>query len=72
LESYCQITADFHQVLTTNLTQHDVHGPDDSSKTIEHHYLVMSRDDGMNEHGIDWLYGCHRVGFFLAKLSNHC
>jgi hypothetical protein len=72
LSNHCY---DFHQVLTTNLTQHDVlHGPDDSSKTIDYHHLDMSRDHGnMDEHGIDWLYGCHRVGFLLGKLlSNHC
>jgi hypothetical protein len=23
----------------------------------------MSRDDGMDEHGIDYFYGCHLVGF---------
>jgi hypothetical protein len=64
LESYCQITADFHQVLTTNLNQHFSHGPDDSSKTIHYHHPPdMSRDDGMDEHGIAWLYGCHQVGF---------
>jgi hypothetical protein len=48
-----QITADFHQVLTTNLTQHDINKPDDSPKTIDYHHLDMSRDDGMDEHGID-------------------
>jgi hypothetical protein len=31
----------------------------------------MSKDDRMDEHGIAWLYGCHRVGFLLGKLSNH-
>ena len=29
-----QITADFCHTVTTNLTQHDSHGPDDSPKTI--------------------------------------
>jgi hypothetical protein len=64
-------TADFHQVLNTNLTQHDVHGPDDSPKTIDYHHLDMSRDDGMDEHRIDLLYGCHRVGFLLGKLLSN-
>jgi hypothetical protein len=67
----CQITVDFHQFLTTNLTQHDVHGPDDNPKTIHYHHLDMSRDDGTDEHGIDWLYGCDLVGLLLGKLSNH-
>jgi hypothetical protein len=43
-----------------NLTQHDSHGPDDRIKTIDYHHLSMSRDDGMGEHGIGWLYGCHQ------------
>jgi hypothetical protein len=54
-----QITADFCLALTTNLTQHDPHGPDDLPKTIDYHHLDMSRDDGMDEHGIDWLGGCN-------------
>jgi hypothetical protein len=42
----------------TNLTQHNSsHGPDDQPKTINHHHLGMSIDDGMDEHGIDWIYG---------------
>ncbi len=41
-----QITADFCHALTTNLTQHDSHGPDDSPKTIGYHHLDMSKDDG--------------------------
>jgi hypothetical protein len=54
-----QITADFYQTLTTHLIQHyDSHGPDDYPKTIDYHHLDMSRDDGMDEHGIDWLCGC--------------
>jgi hypothetical protein len=64
----CQITADFLHTLTTNLTQHDLHGPDDSTKTIHYHHLDMSRDDGMDEHGIDWLYGCHLVGILAWKV----
>jgi hypothetical protein len=35
---------------------HDSHGQDDQPKTNDYHPLGMSRDDGMNEHGIDWLY----------------
>jgi hypothetical protein len=27
----------------------------------------MSRDDGMDEHGIDWMYGCHLVGLWLKS-----
>jgi hypothetical protein len=30
----------------------------------------MSRDDGMDEHGIDWLLGCHLVGFGLKSWAN--
>jgi hypothetical protein len=36
----CQITADFHHTLTTNLTQHDVHGPVDNTKIIHYHHLA--------------------------------
>jgi hypothetical protein len=25
-------------------------------KTTDYHHLGMSRDDGMDEHGIDWIY----------------
>jgi hypothetical protein len=39
-----QITADVCPALTTNLTQHDSHGPDDQPKTIDYHHLGMSRD----------------------------
>ena len=58
-----QTTANFCKAPTTNLTQHDSHGPDDGPKTIDYHHLGMSRDDGMDEHGMDWIYGCHLVGF---------
>jgi hypothetical protein len=45
-----------------NLTQHDSHdGQDDLIKTIDYHHLSMSKDDGMDENGIGWLYGCHLV-----------
>jgi hypothetical protein len=27
-------------------------------KTIDYHHLDMSKDDGTDEHGIDWLCGC--------------
>jgi hypothetical protein len=50
-----QITADFCHTLTTNLTQHNSHGPDDQPKTIDYHHLDMSRDDVLDEHGFDWL-----------------
>jgi hypothetical protein len=60
-----QITNDFCQTLTTYLTQPKSHGPIDSAKTIDYHHLDMSRDDGLDEHGIDWLCGCHLVGFWL-------
>jgi hypothetical protein len=64
--------ADFCCVPTTNLTQHNPHGPDDNPKTIDYHkHLDKSRDDGMDEHGIDWLYGCHLVGFWLKSWTNH-
>jgi hypothetical protein len=40
--------------MTTNLTQHDSHGPDDHPKTIDNHHLDMSKDDGTDDmHGID-------------------
>jgi hypothetical protein len=45
-----------------NMTQNDSHGPDDGPKTIDYHHLGMSRDDGMDEHGIDYFYGCRLVG----------
>jgi hypothetical protein len=48
------------QILATNLTQHDSHGPDDHSRSI-------SRVDGMDEHGNAWLCGCHLVGFWLES-----
>jgi hypothetical protein len=28
----------------------------------------MSRDDGMDEHGIEWLYGCPLAGFAGLKI----
>jgi hypothetical protein len=57
-----QIKADFCHALTTNLTQHDSHGPYDQPKTIDYHHMDMSKEDGMDEHGIDWLCG-RLVGF---------
>jgi hypothetical protein len=53
--------------------QHDSHGPDDGSKTIDYPYLDMSRDDGMDEHGIEWLYDeCPLAGFAgLGSLPNN-
>jgi hypothetical protein len=63
--------ADFCHTPTTNLTQHNPLGPDDNPKTIDYHHLDMARDDGMDEHGIDWLYGCHQVGFWLKSGANH-
>jgi hypothetical protein len=65
-----QIAADFSQAPTTNLTQHQPHGPDDHPKTIHYHHLDMARDDRMDEHGIDWLLGCHLVGFGLESWAN--
>jgi hypothetical protein len=35
------------------------------------HHLNISRDDGMDENGIDWLYGCCLVGFWLKSWANH-
>jgi hypothetical protein len=32
--------------------------------------LDMSRDDGMDEQGIDWIYGCHLVWFWLRGWTN--
>jgi hypothetical protein len=58
------------QTPTTNLTQHDSHGPDDLPKTIDYHHLDMSRDDGMHEPGIDWFCGCYLVlGYFGSKVG---
>jgi hypothetical protein len=39
--------------------------PAESPKTIDYHHLDMSRDDGMDEHGSDWIYACHLVDFLL-------
>jgi hypothetical protein len=65
-----QITAD--HALTTNLTQYDSHGPDEQPKTIDYNHLGMSRDDGMDEHGIDWLCGFLLAGFWLTtSWANH-
>jgi hypothetical protein len=45
LGRYGQITAGFIcHTLTTNLTQHDSHGPDEHPKTIDCHHLDMSKD----------------------------
>jgi hypothetical protein len=34
------------------------------------HHLDMSRDDGMDEPGIDWFCGCHLVlGYFGSKVG---
>jgi hypothetical protein len=33
----------------------------DQTKTIDYHHLGMSRNDGMDEHGIDWLCGSHLI-----------
>jgi hypothetical protein len=52
------------------LTQQDPHGLDDHLNTIHYHHLDMSRDDGMDEHGIDWLLGCNLVGFGLESWAN--
>jgi hypothetical protein len=54
-----------------DLTRRDPHGPDDLPKTIDYHHLNMSRDDGMDEHGMDWIYLCHLVGFWLKSWANH-
>jgi hypothetical protein len=48
-----QIQAGFCNTQTTNLTQHDSHGPNAHPKTIDEHHLDMSSDDGMDEHGMD-------------------
>jgi hypothetical protein len=62
----------FCHVLTTNLTQHDSHGPDDHPKTIDYHHMDMSKDDGTDDmHGIDWLCGCHLVRVRLGSWANH-
>jgi hypothetical protein len=33
--------------------------------------MDMAIDDGMDEHGIDWIVGCHQVGFWLKSGANH-
>jgi hypothetical protein len=40
-------------------------------KTIDYHHLDMSREDGMDRHGIDWIYGCHQVRFWIKSWANH-
>jgi hypothetical protein len=44
--------------------------PDDHPKTFDYHHLDMSRDDGMDENGIDWFCGCHLVEFWLGSWAN--
>jgi hypothetical protein len=53
--------------------QHDSHshGPDDGSKTIDYHHLGMSRDDGMDDHGLERLYGYRLSGFGLGSWPNN-
>jgi hypothetical protein len=43
-----------------------------ASKTIDYHHLDMSRDDGMDEHGDDLVYGCHLAGFGLGSCQINC
>jgi hypothetical protein len=31
----------------------------------------MSKDEETDEHGIDWLCGCHLVEFWLGSWANH-
>jgi hypothetical protein len=52
--------------------QHDSNLPDDHLKTIDidYHHLGMSRDDGMDEHGIGWELGCHLVEYCLGSWAN--
>jgi hypothetical protein len=66
-----QITAYFCHAPTTNLTQHNPHGPDVHPKTIDYHHRNITIDDGMDKHGIDCLYECHLVGFWLKSWANH-
>jgi hypothetical protein len=54
-----------------NFFTHRSHGPDDPPKTIDYLHLDMARDDGMDEHGIDWFNGCYLVGFWLKSWANH-
>jgi hypothetical protein len=42
---------------TTNPTQHDPHGPDDPSRTINYHHLDISGHDGMDVQDIGWRNG---------------
>jgi hypothetical protein len=68
LESWSTREADSCHTLTTNQTQHHSHaGPDDHPKTIDSHHLDISRDDGMDEHGIDWVCRCHLVRFWFES-----
>jgi hypothetical protein len=70
--SSCRILAQKLNALTTiNLTKHDPHGQqDDPPKIIDYHHLDISKDGDIDETGIDWLYGCHHVGFWLKSWTN--
>jgi hypothetical protein len=48
---------DGQEATTTNPTQHDPHGPDDPSRTINYHHLDISGHDGMDEQDIGWRNG---------------
>jgi hypothetical protein len=61
----------FCHTLSTNLTQHDPHELDEQPKTIDYHFLHMLRDIGKDEHGVDWLFGWHLVGFWLGSWASH-
>jgi hypothetical protein len=58
LKSWANDSCNFCRTQTTNLTQHNdsLHGQDDHPKTTDYHPLGISRYDGMDGHGIDWLY----------------
>jgi hypothetical protein len=52
-----------YHISATNPTQHDLHQPYEPQTTINYHHLNISRDDGMDEQEIRWLF---------AKLMEDC
>jgi hypothetical protein len=52
-----------HQLIFMSCTDHksdpacNSHGQYNQPKTIDYHHMDMSKEDGMDEHGIDWLCG---------------
>jgi hypothetical protein len=48
-----QIELIFIHIPATNPMPHNLHQQDDTHTTIDYHQLDLSRDDGMDEQGID-------------------